>query len=115
MVRLRRGRVLAITQERPGALELEVEVDGEPARAVAYPELCGPVRPDDTVVLNTTAVALGLGTGGVHFVVAVEGLFDTEPPGPGRVTKVRYTPVQTVVRSVEETHAEALEASPGLE
>ena len=27
----------------------------------------------DMVILNTTAVALGLGTGGVHFVVAVEG------------------------------------------
>jgi hypothetical protein len=113
MIRLRRGLVTALGEARPGAHELEVEVEGGPARAVAYPELVGPVKVGDTVLLNTTAVALGLGTGGVHLVVAVEG---TEPGGEpeGRVMKVRYTPMQTAVRSVEETHRDQLEASPGL-
>ncbi|MGZ8606991.1 MAG: DUF3866 family protein, partial [Actinomycetota bacterium] len=59
--------------ERPGAVELEVQVDGERAAAIAYPQLTGPIRVDDAVVLNTTAAVLGLGTGGFHLVVAVEG------------------------------------------
>jgi hypothetical protein len=114
MVRLRRGTVLAVVSERPGAVELEVEVEGRRAPALGYPGLTGPVRPGDRVVLNTTAVELGLGTGGFHLVVAVEGGPDVDPPGPGRVMKARYTPLQATVRSVEETHRGTLEASAGL-
>lgn len=113
-VRLRRGTVLATLRERPGALELEVEVDGERARAVAYPELTGPVAIHDRVLLNTTATFLGLGTGGLHLVIAVEGVPRLELGRPGRVMKARYTPLQVAVETVEETHREALEASDGL-
>ncbi|MEX2407110.1 MAG: DUF3866 family protein, partial [Actinomycetota bacterium] len=112
-VRLRRGKVLGVLAERPGALELEVEVEGERATALAYPELVGPVAEADSVILNTTAVALGLGTGGLHLVVAVEGGPPTELEHDGRVLKARYTPSQVAVRTVEETHRDALEASPG--
>ena len=114
MIRLRRAIVTALGPARPGAHELEVEIGGERATAIAYPDLSGPVTVGDVVVLNTTAVTLGLGTGGVHFVVAVEG---SEPPGddaPGRVMKARYTPMQTAVASVEESHRDVLEASAGL-
>ncbi len=107
--------MLAVTAERPGAVELEVSVEGGRAPALAYPQLVGPVRPGDVVVLNTTSVALGLGTGGFHLVVAVEGGPDVDPSGPGRVMKARYTPLQAVVQTVEETHREALERSSGLE
>jgi Protein of unknown function (DUF3866) len=113
-VRLRRGTVLALGDERPGALELEVEVDGERASAIAYPSLTGPVRPGDVVVLNTLAVALGLGTGGFHLVVAVEGGAPTQLSASGRIVKARYTPLQTVVETVEETHRDVLESSGGL-
>jgi len=115
MVRLRRGAVTAVIAERPGALELEVEVEGERAAAVAYPPLCGPVQTGDNVLLNTTALELGLGTGGVHFVVAVEGATGADADGTGRIMKLRYTPLQDAVRSVEETDAAALEDSAGLE
>ncbi len=94
MIRLRRGTVNRVLDGPPGALELEVEVEGAPARALAYPDLVGPVGPGDDVLLNTTAVSLGLGTGGLHFVVAVEGAGDTEAAGPGRTMKLRYTPQQ---------------------
>lgn len=113
-VRLRRGTVLAIGAPRPGAVELEVEVEGERAVALAYPDLVGPVGIDDRVVLNTTAVHLGLGTGGGHLVVAVEGGPDTALGHEGRVMKARYTPLQVAVRTVEETHRDAIEGSPGL-
>ncbi len=113
MIRIRRGVVTALGDARPGAHELEVEVEGERALAIAYPDLVGPVTAGDHVVLNTTAVALGLGTGGVHLVMAVEGREDGDDP-PGRVMKARYTPGQTAVRSVEESHRDLLEASAGL-
>jgi hypothetical protein len=115
VIRLRRGIVTALGPARPGAHEIEVDVDGERATAIAYPDLCGPVTVGDTVVLNTTAVSLGLGTGGVHFVVSVEGAQTEDEAPPGRVMKARYTPVQTAVRTVEESHRELLETSAGLD
>jgi len=114
VIHIRRGVVRAVTAARPGAQELEVEVDGASVPAISYPDLCGEVRPGDPVLLNATAFELGLGTGGVHFVIAVEGReWPAEVP-PGHVMKARYTPVQTAVASVEETHADLLEASQGL-
>jgi hypothetical protein len=103
-----------VKASRPGAQELEVEVDGGSAPAIAYPDLCGEIRPGDHVLLNATALELGLGTGGVHLVIAIEGR--ESPPGAaaGHVMKLRYTPVQTAVASVEETHASLLETSDGL-
>ena len=114
-VRLRRGQVLAVGHAREGVTELEVEVDGERALALAYPPLTGPVRAGDVVLLNTTSVALGLGTGGFHLVVAVEGATPTELSEEGRVMKARYTPLQVAVQTVEETHREVLESSRGLQ
>jgi Protein of unknown function (DUF3866) len=91
-----------------------VEFDGASAPAIAFPDLSGPIEPGDTVLLNVTAVELGLGTGGVHIVIAVEGKESPAVAPPGHVMKARYTPAQTAVASVEETHAELLEGSDGL-
>jgi Protein of unknown function (DUF3866) len=113
VIRIRRGVVRAVTATRPGAQELEVEVDGTTTPAISYPDLCGDLAVGDPVLLNSTAVDLGLGTGGWHLVVAVEGRERTGVP-PGHVIKARYTPVQTAVASVEESHAAVLEASVGL-
>lgn len=114
MIHVRRGVVRHVTATRPGAQEIEVDVDGGVAAAVSYPDLCGEVGPGDVVLLNATAVELGLGTGGVHFVIAVEGRVRSEDAAPGHVMKARYTPLQTAVASVEETHSMVLEASEGL-
>jgi len=119
MIRLRRGTVASVLRERPGAAELSVEVEGEPepAAAIAYPQLVGPVGPGDRVVLNTMAVELALGTGGMHIVVAVEGGPDVPAPAEGRIVKLRYTPHQVNVRSAEEPgspHRDALLAADGL-
>jgi hypothetical protein len=120
MIRIRRGTVREVVEERPGAVELSVEVDGDLARAICYPELTGPVRAGDRVVLNTTAVHLGLGTGGLHFVIAVEEGPDLDTDGPGHLMKLRYTPLQAKVQAVEEggpaeevmQDAESLEGIP---
>jgi hypothetical protein len=119
LIRRRRGIVTALGEARPGAHDLRVRIDDadgdEPA--LAYPDLVGEVTVGDEVLLNTTAVALGLGTGGVHLVIAVlrsAGATHEDEPIPGRVMKARYTPMQTAVASVEELYRDALEASEGL-
>jgi hypothetical protein len=114
LVRRRHGVVVGIGDRRPGAVALDVEVDGGRAPALAYPALVGDVVVGDRVVLNTTAVDLGLGTGGFHLVVAVEGGAPSDVAHTGRVMKARYLPDQVAVRTVEETHADALEAARGL-
>ena len=93
------GAVTRVVSERPGAQEILV---GE-ERAINYPDLTGRVEIGDEVLLNTTAMGLGLGTGGVHFVIANL----TRPSGevedsPGHIMKLRYTPLQEAVLSVEE-------------
>jgi hypothetical protein len=115
MIRIRRGIALEVERARPGALELIVEVEGAKARAIAYLDLTGPVAPGDRLVLNTGAVALGLGTGGVHFVIAVEGGPDVGAAGEGHAMKARYTPAQHAVMPVEERHAAAIDAFDGLD
>jgi hypothetical protein len=118
MIRLRTGTVRDAREPRPGVLELSVEVDGRTEPALAYPGLTGPVAAGDRVLLNTTAVAYGLGSGGYHFVVAVEGGEDLDPPEAGHVMKLRYTPVQAKVQAVEEQgapHREEIEAASGLD
>jgi len=112
-VRLRRGVVHSVRPERPGVVELSVEVEGESRRAIAYPELTGPVDEGDTVILNTTATSLGLGTGGWDFVVAVEGTRGTDVEHAGRVMKARYTPLQTAVSTVEEAQPDATSGTLG--
>lgn len=98
-----RGFVKSIDLVREGACEITVEVDGELRRAIAYPNLTGPVSVGDEVLLNTTAARKALGTGGTDFVMANL----TSPVGDagediGHIVKARYTPVQHTVLSVEE-------------
>jgi hypothetical protein len=120
MIRLRSGVVRDVVDERPGAIEVSVDVDGEtrPSRAIAYPALVGPVRRGDRVRLNTTAVALGLGTGGLHIVVAVDGSGPLESDTEGRTMKLRYAPDQVNVLAVEEPpspHREAVAGADSLD
>jgi hypothetical protein len=79
--------------------------DGRPpSRALNYPRLAGSCAAGERVLLNTTAVELELGTGGTHFVVARlgEGIgVALDAPSGGHVMKLRYTPLQTDVVSVE--------------
>ena len=104
MIRWRDGVVTAVRREWPGAVELDVAIPGEDGcRALAYPALTGRPEPGDRVLLNTTALALGLGTGGYAFVVAVPGRLPPDPPpGPGHVVKARYTPLQATVLAADE-------------
>ncbi|MGH9177365.1 MAG: DUF3866 family protein [Acidimicrobiales bacterium] len=82
-------------------------------RAYVLTALIGPVAVGDDVVVNTTAVDLGLGTGGwdvVHWNLARR---DLVLPGAGHVMKLRYTPIQVDTGVVEEVEGYA--APPSLQ
>jgi hypothetical protein len=101
MIRVRQGRVLAIEEHRDGVQTLRVDTPEGACTAISFPHLVGSAAPGDVVALNTTAVALGLGTGGQHFVMAIFGS-SNDVSGPGHIMKVRYTPSQLRVLAVEE-------------
>jgi Protein of unknown function (DUF3866) len=79
-----------------------VAADGEECRALAYPDLVGSPRVGDRVLLNTTALDLGLGTGGYALVVALPDRLPPDTDLPGHVVKCRYSPLQVTVGSVDE-------------
>ncbi|MGW4643713.1 DUF3866 family protein [Sphaerisporangium sp. NPDC004334] len=102
MIRWRKGEVVAVRREWPGAMELDVTLPEGSCRALAYPPLVGRPEPGDTVLLNTTALAMGLGTGGYAMVVAVPDRLPEDPHGPGHLVKARYTPLQATVLGADE-------------
>ncbi len=103
MVDLKKGKVISIIRDDGDVMELAVETGGAPAKAIAYPALTGGVSPGDVVLLNVTAVKLGLGSGGRHFVVA-NLTYPEKDSGdePGHIMKLRYTPMQMRVLAAEE-------------
>jgi hypothetical protein len=83
--------VAAIVSEREGLQRVELD-NGR--RAYVLNQLIGPVAVGDRVVVNATAVDLGLGTGGwdvVHWNLSRDAW---AAPGGGHVLKLRYTSLQ---------------------
>ncbi len=124
MVRWRTGTVTALGRQWRGACELIVTLDRrsaddpEQVRALAYPALVGEGQPGDRVLLNTGALALGLGTGGYALVVAFPDRLPEDPTGPGHVVKARYTPLQAITLAADEEaspHREALAEADSLD
>src|SRR3954471_3883717 len=106
-IRWRRGQVTATGRRGRDSLELTVEVPEEgPLRALAYPSMVGIPQVGDDVLLNTTALAQGLGTGGVALVVAVPDRLPADPTRPGHLMKARSTPLQVTVSGVDEQDPE---------
>lgn len=81
-------------------------VDGVDVPALAYPLLVGAPSVGDAVLLNTTALDLGLGTGGQALVVALPDRLPPDRSGPGHLVKGRYSPTQAVVLGVDEQDSE---------
>ena len=102
MITWRDATVRGTRREWPGAVELDVSVDGALVRALAYPALTGYPRPGDRVLVNTTALDLGLGTGGYALVVAIPDRLPPDPELAGHLVKARYTPLQATVLGADE-------------
>ena len=116
MIIWRTGTVLSTGTHWPGASELTVTLDRplphdgpREVRALAYTRLVGDPRPGDTLLLNVTALARGLGTGGYALVIGPADHTGTPPdpaPGPGHLVKARYTPLQTMVLGADEQESD---------
>ena len=98
MPSFRTGTVTEILEERPGLQR--VLVDGE--KAYVLTQLTGDVAVGSRVVMNTTAVELGLGTGGWHVVHWNLDRSELDAPGPGHIMKLRYTSLQADTGADEE-------------
>lgn len=106
-MRLVWGTVVGVPEDLPDVQRLRVMLDPpeppEERAAVAFPRLTGRCSKAERVLLNTTAVELGLGTGGEDFVVARAGHgVALDVPPSGHIMKLRYTPLQHDVVAVEE-------------
>ena len=91
--------VTAVRSEREGLQRVDLD-NGR--RAYVLTHLTGPVAAGDRVVVNTTAVDLGLGTGGwdvVHWNLSRQ---EWSAPGGGHVLKLRYTSLQVDTGVAEE-------------
>ncbi|WP_347056837.1 DUF3866 family protein [Blastococcus sp. HT6-30] len=106
-IRWRRGRVTASARSGRDTFALTVDVPGDgELPALAYASLVGSPEVGDDVLLNTTALAQGLGTGGYALVVALPDRLPPDPEGPGHLVKARYTPLQVTVQGVDEQETE---------
>ncbi|MDP8987036.1 MAG: DUF3866 family protein [Actinomycetota bacterium] len=122
MPSFRTATVAAVTEERRGLQRVETTFGDEAtsaaetrARAYVLTELVGPVSVGDRVVLNTTAVELGLGSGGWHVVHWNLSRGEWCSPGPGHSMKLRYTSLQADTGSAEEFHAGVLAEADDLD
>jgi len=88
--------------------------DGSAARAYAVVDQVGDCAEGDRVVLNTTAVELGLGTGGWHVVHWNLGREELVQPGPDHVMKLRYTSLQSERGTAELDHPECDDPLDGI-
>ncbi|GIU83487.1 MAG: hypothetical protein KatS3mg008_0262 [Acidimicrobiales bacterium] len=111
----RTGRVSEILAEREGLQRILVEfapsfpgASTSRERAYVLTRLTGEVSVGDRVVVNTTAVELGLGTGGWHVVHWNLERDSWSEPGPGHIMKLRYTSLQADTGAAEE-HSDELD------
>ena len=102
MITWRNGTVSGMRREWAGAVELDVRVGEVQVKALAYPALTGRPQPGDRVLLNTTALDLGLGTGGYALVIAIPDRLPPDPALAGHLVKARYSPLQATVLGADE-------------
>jgi hypothetical protein len=102
--------VTEVLAERRGLVRVRLD-DG--SRAYALTQLTGGVAAGDRVVVNTTAVERGLGTGGWHVVHWNRSAPAFAEEGPGHLMKLRYTSLQVDTGAAEEDGAEVDHALHG--
>ncbi|HWL65264.1 MAG TPA: DUF3866 family protein [Actinomycetota bacterium] len=105
MAAFRAGKVVSIESEGPGLVKVRVAIGADEVPASGYPAMVGQLNVGDRVVVNTTGLELGLGTGGEGFVLWNLDGPEIEP-GEGHIVKMRYTPWQTNVLTAEAPESE---------
>jgi len=103
------AEITGVLAERRGlqrvTVSIEGKADGVPGdSAYVLTDITGEVSIGDRVILNTTAVELGLGTGGWHVVHWNLSRTEFRRPGPGHIMKLRYTSSQLDAGTSELQH-----------
>lgn len=89
-----------ILEGPPGAASF---LPGEEVKVFIQPDVIGPVRADDEILIEVSALAKSLGTGGYATVRALWGkLPEDEIVTVGHIVKDRYTPCQNIVLGGDE-------------
>ena len=96
------GIVHNIIYENSEYQEIEAIIGREKSKAISYTCFTGICRVGDKVLLNTTAIRLGLGTGGFHYVIAILKEDSKIHKKTGHIMKLRYTPLQLAIQTMEE-------------
>lgn len=115
MPSFRAATIIEVTESRPDLVRARVSLPDGEVEAVGFPTMLGTLAPGDRVVVNTTGIELGLGTGGIAFVL---WNLDAEPPVPrldGHIMKLRYTPWQTEVVTAEAPESPHHDVLKGVE
>lgn len=115
----RAGTLIEPVARRGDCVEWRVEVNGEECLALAFDCLTPQLTSGREVLLNTTAGALSLGTGGLHFVIGPSDPTARDFSGreAGHLLKLRYTPLQHRLMFAEEEVSpwrEAVKATESL-
>lgn len=126
---LRHMRIEAIIETRPGYTMVAGRVssappasttiaEGDAIKALVLEDNVGPVSVGQTLLVEVSALAKRLGTGGFAMCVAnLSALPADVLPADGHIVKARYTPSQTMVASVDEQdspHFKVLENAEDL-
>jgi hypothetical protein len=118
VIRWREGTVVSVDDSASPAVSLVATTADGDVDAIAYADVVGTPREGDRVLLNVTALELGLGTGGVAIVVAIPDRLPADRDDEqGHVVKARYTPLQVTVLAADEQgspHHEALRDADDL-
>lgn len=102
LIGFKEGTITRIIESNEDVSWIEIMIEGDMFKAVNYNSLTGCPRAGDSVVVNTTAVDLSLGTGGYHFVIQNNRIKRNDVSGKGHIMKLRYTPLQMKCLAVEE-------------
>lgn len=116
MIHWREGTVCEVTRTWPGVHQTRVELtaalpgradDDRLISAIAYTGIVGTPAAGDRVLVNVSALARRLGTGGFGLIVALPQKLPADPPPqPGHMVKDRYAPLQTMVLGVDDQESE---------
>lgn len=110
MLQLAYAEVIEVIETQPKIqfLQLRMQDNGRIEQGVFFTQQSLECGVGDQVLVNTTAVTLGLGTGGYHIVVSKSNentCVDYSPSRWGHIMKQRYTPMQMAVDAVEEQNS----------
>lgn len=102
-------RITQIVKDTNGDINVQIVKFDDNSQGYNYPALIGRVEVGEEVFVNTTAVDLNLGTGGYHFIISKLNPTPKKDQSPGHIMKLRYTPLQLKVYTLEEQLGEELD------